>query len=133
MISLVFAWALIFTLPTHQSARAMSCPLGCRDSSESAAPARLGSVLIARHQQSRTWLAHGTAMKASADSFNVYWPTVRNEAAWQGYGVVPVTSAMAGTQMTVTVADTSHAYWYGVAPCDSSGSQACIAREVWRP
>ena len=136
MIALILAttWSLTFTLPSHYSGLAQPCPLGCRDSSENATPGvQLGSVFVARHRQSPAWLAHGAAMKASADSFSVWWPTVRAEAAWVGYAVIPCSTADSGKPFSVAVADTSHGWWYAVAARDSAGHQACLSNEVWRP
>ena len=135
---LLTTWSLTFTLPSHWSGMAAECPLGCRDSSENPTPGvQLGSLVIVRHRQSPTWVVNADSINAqirrgSQALLAQLQPTIRAEADWTVYAVVPITSAEAGRVRTVAISDSSHGWWYGVAARDSAGHRACVIREVWR-
>lgn len=139
MIAAVLAWSLIFYPPAFKSTLPRSCPLGCTSGGISTDSCKtLASAFIVRHQQSRTWVANADSINAQLrrgdqSLLALLWPTIRSEAAWQGYGIVPMTRADVGKLKVIAISDTSHAYWYAVCGRDSSGAQGCIGAEVWRP
>jgi hypothetical protein len=129
---LLAAWSLIFTAPVANSNLGQPCPIGCRDTSTAGACTDLASFYVLRHRQSPTWVAKSDSMRADPVVWSRYWPAVVTEAAYVGYGVFPSSPAAAGTTVTLAIADTTHGWWYVVAPRDASGNQACIGNEVWK-
>lgn len=132
--TLVFLWSLTFTAPSLNSHINFFTPIGCRDTTAGTTPLTdLAGFYIIRHRLSPTWALKGAMMWANPDTFNVYWPVVRTEAAWQGYVTVPCQTIAAGKTQTITIADTSHVWAYAICPKDLSGNFGCMSNEVRRP
>jgi hypothetical protein len=133
MTWLAFLWSLTFVAPSTNSRLVGSCPLGCRDTTAGAGTLTdLAGFYVIRHRQSPSWLAHRADIIASPDSAARWWPVVRAEAAWRGYVFVPCQPSAAGQAQAITVADTTHGWFYGVCSQDQSGNLSCMSKEVAR-